>query len=101
MIPISAMIPKAMMAIVRPVRSLLLRIERKDRESTSDNFMKWGYAKIKELGLELGVWSLGFGVENPTCYVTLKLTDQRRLKGNFEYQPQTPNSKPQTKNTTS
>ena len=41
MIPTRAMMPKAMMATVMPVRNLLLRMVRNERERMSDNFMEW------------------------------------------------------------
>jgi hypothetical protein len=48
-IPTNAIIPKAIMETVIPVRSLLLRTVRKDRESTSFVFMERRLTKVANL----------------------------------------------------
>lgn len=46
MMPIKAMMPKAIMATVIPLRSLLLRTVRKAKEKTSEVFIKNGFTKL-------------------------------------------------------
>ena len=67
MIPTRAMMPKAMMATVRPVRSLLLRTVLEARERMSEKFMD-ADMKVRRK-LEAGGWSVGIEcrISNVEC----------------------------------